>query len=361
MRNFFEDHKGAVLLIAVTLVLAILIGVFAALSAGEQASVAESAVAGIASPGQTAVSGAGNWLLNLFGYFGNIKALRTENEALKQENVQLDRRLRDAQGLELENMELRAMLELEETEHELDLVAAAVIAKDPSNWYGTFTINRGSDHGLKEGQAVLTPEKALVGKISRVGSDWAEVLTILDPECGVGAMIERSKDAGVLEGDSSLRFQGRCRLGYLSRDADVQNGDYIATSGMGRVYPKGLLIGKVLEIKEDNVSMSKYAIIEPVVNFSKLNQLFVLLNAVEVIKRADIDLDALESETEEENLEDQDEDETPRPTSTSAPSAPSTPHSDTAQRPANIPSTSTSSTESSNNSTTVINGQELRE
>lgn len=353
MRNFFEDHKGLVLLIAATLIIAVTIGIFAALAAREGASLAENAVEGVTTPGQTALSGTGNWFGNLFRYFGSVKSLREENEALKQANVELDKRLRDVQGLELENAELREMLKLQKTEHELDLVAAAVIAKDPSNWYETFTINRGTDHGLKEGQAILTAEKALVGKISRVGSDWAEVVTILDPECAVGALIERSKDVGVLEGDSSLRFQGRCRLGYLSRDADIQNGDYIETSGMGGVYPKGLLIGKILEIKEDNTNMSKYAIVEPVVNFSKLNQVFVLLNAVEVIKRIDIDLDALEAEREEETeAEDEDEEETvSRPTSTPKPVATS--------RPTSTPRPSSAASTSGN--TNVMNGQELRE
>lgn len=354
MRNFFEDHKGLVLLIAATLIIAVTIGIFAALADGEKASLAENAVEGVATPGQSAVSGTGNWFSNLFRYFGSLKALRTENEALKQANVALDKRLRDAQGLELENAELRKMLDLQKTEPQLDLIAAAVIAKDPSNWYGTFTINRGTDHGLKEGQAILTAEKALVGKISRVGSDWAEVVTVLDSECAVGALIERSKDVGVLEGDSSLRFQSRCRLGYLSRDADIQNGDYIETSGMGGVYPKGLLIGKILEIKEDNTNMSKYAIVEPVVNFSKLNQVFVLLNAVEVIKRMDIDLDALEAEREKEDEdedEDQNEEETaPRPTSTPKPVATS--------RPTSTPKPSAAA---STGSTNGMNGQELRE
>ena len=348
MRIFFEDHKGLALLIAATLIIAVTIGIFAALADGEQASLAENVVAGVSTPGQSAVSETGNWFSNLFRYFGSVKALRAENETLKQANVELDKRLRDAQGLELENTQLREMLNLQKTEPQLDLLAAAIIAKDPSNWYGTFTINRGTDHGLKEGQAILTPEKALVGKISRVGSDWAEVVTVLDSECAVGALIERSKDVGVLEGDSSLRFQGRCRLGYLSRDADIQNGDYIETSGMGGVYPKGLLIGKILEIKEDNTNMSKYAIVEPVVNFSKLNQVFVLLNAVEVIKRMDIDLDALQAEREKE---DEDKSEpVPRPTSTPKPSATS--------RPTSTPKPSAAA---STGSTNALSGQELRE
>ena len=352
MRYFFQNHKGLLLLLAATLVIAVLIGIFAALAKGDNASLAENALVGAAVPGQTALKGTGNWFSNLFSHFGNVKALREENEALKQTNVELDKRLRDARGLELENAELRSMLEMEKTEHELDLLAAPVMAKDPSNWYGTFTISRGENHGVKEGQAVLTAEKELVGKISRVGANWAEVVTLLDPECGVGAMVARTKDAGVLEGDSSLRLKGKCRLGYLSRDAEVEVGDYLETSGMGGVYPKGLLLGKILELKEDTSNMSRFAIVEPVVNYGKLHQVFVLLNAVEVIARGEEDPEMTE-DTEAEEPEGREEEEptpTARPTQTPKPT----------QTPARTPSATPKPTQTPKPSAPT-GGQELRE
>ncbi|MBQ2614026.1 MAG: rod shape-determining protein MreC [Clostridia bacterium] len=348
MRNFFVDHKGLVLLIAATLILAIVIGIFAALAASEGATFIEQAVEGVAEPGQAAVQKSGNWFVNLFSYFGGVKALREENQALKNENVELDKRLRDARGLETENAQLREMLDLTKTEHELELLAASVIAKNPSNWYGTFTIGKGSDDGIQEGQAVLTEKKELVGKISRVGSDWAEVVTLLDPECGVGAMVLRTKDVGVAEGDSSLRLSGKCKLGYLSRDAELERDDYVETSGMGGVYPKGLLIGRVLEIKEDNTNMSKYAIVEPMVNFGKLQQVFVLLNAVEVIARSEED-PLMEEEPEEE-----DEEETSTPTAT-RPAATAT------ARPTATPKPSATVRPSSTPKPSSVSGQELRE
>ncbi len=361
MRNFIENHKGLLLLLAATLLIAIVIGVFAALAKGEKASFAENTLGGVVTPGQTAVSGTGNWFSNLISYFGSVKALREENTALKNANVELDKRLRDARGLETENAELRAMLEMEKTEHELSLLAAPVIAKDPSNWYSTFTISRGTNHGLKEGQAVLTANKELVGKISRVGANWAEVVTVLDPECGVGVLVERSKDSGVLEGDSSLRLQGRCRLGYLARDAEIEPGDYLETSGVGGVYPKGLRIGRILELKEDNTNMSRYAIVEPTVNFSKLHQVFVLLNSVEVIARTEEDPEMAEEETEEEMDQESKNEDTPtatsRPTATPKPAATSTKQPTATPRPVPEPTRTPRPTTNS----VAPGGQELRE
>ena len=375
MRNFFEHHKGMVLLIGATLVIAILIGIFSALASGEKASLAEGAIEGVSTPGQAAVSGTGNWFSNLFGYFGSVKALRAENEVLKNSNIELDKRLRDAQGLEAENAELRTMLDLSKTEPELKLLAATVIAKDPSNWYGTFTINRGTDHGVQKGQPIITANKELVGKVSRVGSDWAEVVTVLDPECGVGALVERSKEVGVLEGDSSLRLRGRCRLGYLSRDADMEVGDYVETSGMGGVYPKGLLVGKILELKEDNTNMSKYAIVEPLVNFGNLHQVFVLRGSVEVVKKLDFDTSAKEDadnkDKSRQNKDEEDEETvTSKPTATPKPTASATKKPAATTKPSTTTgssnssgSTSGSSSSGSSGSTTSggMSGGELRE
>ena len=275
MRNF-REHKTAVFLIAATLAVAILIGVFAAFSARDRAGAAENLVGAAAEPGQTAASGVGGWLQGLFSYFGSVKSLRAENEALKQENVALDKQVRDTEGLTQENQELRAMLNLMKTESKLDLVAAQVIAKDPSNWYSSFTINKGSNDGILKNQPVLTANKELIGQVYKVGSNWAEIITILDPDSGVGSMIERSKDLGVVEGDTALLQQGLCRIGYLARDTDIK---------IGGVYPKGLLIGTVLEIGEDHTNMSKYATVQPAVSIGKLSQVCVLTGFTEEIKR----------------------------------------------------------------------------
>ena len=89
----------------------------------------------------------------------------------------------------------------------------------------------------------------------------------------------------MVEGDTALLQQGLCRIGYLARDTDIKIGDYIETSGMGGVYPKGLLIGTVLEIGEDHTNMSKYATVQPAVSIGKLSQVCVLTGFTEEIKR----------------------------------------------------------------------------
>ncbi len=283
MRNF-RKHKTTIFLIASTLVIAVLIGIFGAVASKETASLAENAVGVTAEGGQEITSGIGGWFRNIFSYFGSVKKLREENEALKKMNIELDKQVKDMLGLEYENEDLRAMLGLAETEPKLDLVAARVIAKDPSNWYSSFTINKGTKDGIEKNQAVFTGNGELLGQVYKVGSSWAEIITVLDPDSSVGSAVGRTNDIGVLEGDYSLRLKGLCRLGYLSRDAEIAVGDYVETSGMGGIYPKGLLIGKVTEVIEENATMSKYATVEPLANIDKVNEVFVLRTFTEEIK-----------------------------------------------------------------------------
>ncbi len=370
MRNFLE-HKTAVFLIAATLVIAVLIGIFGAIAAGDNAGTAENLLGVAAEPGQMAATGAGGWFSGIFQYFGSVKALRAENEELKYANIELDKKVRDAQGLEQENSRLRAMLDLTKTESKLDLIAVQITAKDPSNWYSSFTINKGSDDGICKNQPVFTANRELVGQVYKVGSTWAEVITILDPESGVGSMIERSKDIGVLEGDSALRYQGKCRLGYLSRDTDIAVGDYVETSGMGGIYPKGLLIGKVTEIKEDNATMSKYATVEPMADISKLTEVFVLKSYTEEIKREEMTEE--KNDEEDQNEEKEDKKESPKSTAgTAAPSGTSRPVATSGNRTNHTAASSTPKPTSghsssvggqggSNGSSQAMNGSELRD
>ncbi len=280
--RFIKEHKLAVFIIAATLAAAITIGVLGAKSGS--ASPAERAGGDVVSVPQGIVSKVGGFFGGLTGYFGNVKSLKNENEALKNENTNLQKQIKDMQGLEDENTELRQMLKLQKGQTDINMTAASVAAKDPSDWYATLTIDKGSRDGIKENQPVVNSNRELIGQISRVGDNWAEVITIVDPQSSVGALIKRSKAIGIIEGNSELRYDGKCRFGYISRDTDIQEGDYIETSGLGGIYPKGLIIGTVESIYEDNSTMSKAATVKPCANIARTNEVFVIIS----YKQADL-------------------------------------------------------------------------
>lgn len=300
MRRLFQNRL-ALFLVLVTIGAAVIIGVYS--GKNRPTSVVENAGGNIVAPSQGAVSGVGGWFSGFAEYFGSIKNLRAENERLRNENTNLQKQVLEMKGFENENNELRKMLRLFEQETRIDMVAASVVAKDPTNWYSSFTINIGSDDGVELNQPVVNSNRELVGQVSRVGKDWAEVITILDPQSSVGSIIKRSKEVGIIEGNSELRFSGKCRLGYIARDTDIKQGDFIETSGLGGIFPKGLVIGVVTEVYDENATMSKAATIEPLADISKINEVFVVINYTET------DLTEEDYETYDESEESESDDE----------------------------------------------------
>lgn len=278
MRRFFGNKL--VVLIAATVLVFVIIGVLSAKD--RNVTVAENVGGTVTSPVHGAISGIGNWFGGITDYFGNVKSLKEENEKLKSENTSLQKQISDMQGFGNENDKLKKMLELKEKSHELTMTAASVTAKNPSDWYSSFIINKGSDDGIEKQQPVVDENRYVVGQISEVGENWARVITILDPLSSVGGYIRRSKEIGIVEGDSELSLEGKCNLSYIARDTDIRTGDFVETSGLGGVFPKGLMIGKITEIYDRNATMSKVATIEPLANVSKVSEVFVVTSYKDV-------------------------------------------------------------------------------
>lgn len=232
----------------------------------------------ILTPVEKVFSGIGNGVSEFFGYFSDIDELKGEIKTLKEENAELKANMREGDAAKSENDELRRLLALSEANPQLETEAAEIIARSPSNWYSTITIDKGSADGIALNQPVISSGKSLVGRISRVGTTWAEITTLTDPEHSAGAEIVRSGDLGITEGDSSLELQGLCKLSFISKSTDIVVGDTIVTSGMGGIYPHGLLVGKVTEISPDIQGISRYALIKPEVDINDLKQVLVVKN-----------------------------------------------------------------------------------
>ena len=196
---------------------------------------------------------------------------------LKDEVNRLSARVRELEAFGKENERLRQMLELKEAETERDIVCCEVIAKDPGNWFYSFTMDKGKGDGLKVDDTVMSGY-GLVGRITEVGPNWAKVVTIIDSESSVGALVSRTQDLAIVDGDLYLADDGKCKLNYLTKDTSLVLGDTIVTSGLGGVYPEGILIGTVSEIKSDSMGYSQYAVIDTAVNFEKIQEVMVIRN-----------------------------------------------------------------------------------
>ena len=165
---------------------------------------------------------------------------------------------------------------LKQEKTQFDLVAARVIGRDYATWSGVIVIDRGTASGVHENMPVVT-EKGLVGVVVEAAPYSSKVQLILDPRAAVGTLVQRqeSRVAGIVEGDPANALMPRMK--NIPKSADVVEGDVVVTSGYGGVYPKGVLVGTVKALKNDEGGLLKYAVLEPAVDFQRLEDVVVIV------------------------------------------------------------------------------------
>ncbi len=272
MSDFFRS-KFFVVLAIVTAVILILMAVSTA--QGEKAGFAGDVVGVVVTPVQKVFRSIGSATSNFFSRFRSNSQYREENARLLEEVQRLSEETRELYALRNENERLRGLLSLKESAGEWETVGARVVAKDPGAWYSAFKIDKGTRDGLSKNDVVIT-DKGLVGYIYEVGSTWSSVISVIDSKSAAGCIVERTGDLAVVEGSVQLMEEGVCHLAYLSRDAEVAEGDFVETSGLGGIYPEGILIGKIKSLSVDPQGLYYEATIEPAVDFSRVSEVLVI-------------------------------------------------------------------------------------
>ncbi len=230
----------------------------------------------------------GSWFLPLFGFASasqHIPAdladaalprheLLREIQTLRQQNDQLKVRAFQADALEQENGQLRALLHWQ-SQAPWHLKAATVVMRDPANWWRTVQIDLGSRDGLRENLPVLTPD-GLAGRISWVGINSSQVLLLGDPNCRVSAQVMDSPgDVGIL-GTGGPLDSSLLDLNYLPGDAGLKPGQNVVTSGLGGVFPRGIPIGKIADSQTMEYGLTTQARVKLNVDLGALDHVFVL-------------------------------------------------------------------------------------
>ena len=268
---FFKTNKNKILLISATVVLIVIMMLTS--YGKEKAGIVSNTFGTVLSPFQSVA----DYIAGSFNYGADRGKYESENKVLKQQLATARQSLATQNTLAAENAKLRAMLELKKNSLNMELVAADVVAGDFANWSNSFRINKGISKGIKKNDAVIC-ENGLVGYVSEVGRNWAQVVTIGDLSSSVSAIIERTGEYCLIQGDISLYEKNLCSMKYTSPDTVLSVGDTVVTSGEGGIYPEGIQIGKVVEITENVNSVSRSATIEPFVDFSKVKTVLVVTN-----------------------------------------------------------------------------------
>ena len=216
-------------------------------------------------------------MVDFFSAFGAYDDVVEENERLKQQLVDLQKQVDELNYDRVQNDYYEELLSIRENGYTFEMVSANVVTVPTDGWGSVFGINAGTAMEIEIGDVVIC-SGGLVGKVVDAGLNWATVSTFIDPRISVGAMILETGDVGVTEGSLELKNKGLCTLRYLNKDSAVNRDDRVYTSGLGGVYPKGLLLGTVTELQYEDNGLSLSAVLTPAVDFSSLREVYVITN-----------------------------------------------------------------------------------
>jgi rod shape-determining protein MreC len=232
-------------------------------------------------PMQKGISYVGMWISDMSDNFETMKEMRKKNDTLqkKVDALTIDNtRLRQEQ-YELER--LRELYKLDENYSDYKKVGARVVANNGSNWFSDFTIDKGSNDGIKVNCNVMAGS-GLVGTVIEVAPNYARVRSIIDDASNVSAMILSTSDTCMVRGDLRLMSDGRLRFEKLANnDNKVEVGEQVVTSHVSNRFVQGLFIGYVSDIEVDASNLTRSGYITPAVDFSKLQEVLVITETKE--------------------------------------------------------------------------------
>lgn len=212
-----------------------------------------------------------------YDYVFKYEQLQAENAALQEELSQIQEDNRDAASIKRENDRLRELLNLTKENPDYELVDGYIISWDSTDWSYSFTVNRGSGSGIKEGMCAITESGAVVGVVNQVGSNYCVITSVLDSSLNISATIASSGYSGIVRGSYATGQVGMLRMDYLPSAAVVRNNDQVVTAG-STVYPRNLILGNIVDWALTDNGMAKYAILEPAADVESLEQVFIITN-----------------------------------------------------------------------------------
>lgn len=207
--------------------------------------------------------------------FKSSSQLLKENEELQKKIDNLTDQLVDYEQLRHKNEFYQQFLEIKEEHSDYVFAEAAIIGRDAADTMGSFTLNKGSAHGISVNDPVIYG-KYLVGVISSVTPTQCTVNTILNPKVNVSAYEVRTRDLGYVTSTVALAQEGHCHMPGLASSTAVTAGGIVCTSGVGGIFPRDLIIGNIVDVVDGTVDISASAIIEPGVDFGEITDVFII-------------------------------------------------------------------------------------
>ena len=270
MRHLFTTRVKVILIVAVLLAAALTI-----VSSVTNQSLPSLRVQGVMTPIKAGATALTDQARQYYNYMFAYEALVAENAALKEQLAMMEDQARQADAVARENDRLRKLNNLNSTHESYKEVDAYIIGRSSTDWTYTFTVNRGTNSGIQVDMCAITENGEVIGLVTEVGTNYAVVKTVLDSTLEISAIIASSGYNGMVSGDYINGMGNMLRMNYLPSSSIIKNSDQVVTSG-STVYPRGLILGYVVDAEFDDTGVAKYAILKPAANFDVLEQVFIL-------------------------------------------------------------------------------------
>ena len=210
-----------------------------------------------------------------YSYMFQYEALAAENAELKAQIAQMEDVARQADSVNRENARLRRAINLKATNESYELVDAYIIGWNSTDWNSTLTINRGTNAGIQANMCAVTENGQVVGLVTEAGPNYAVIKTVLDSTLEISGTISVSGYNGMVGGGYIDGHETLLKMEYLPSSAIIRNTDQVVTSG-STVYPKGLIIGNVVDAGFEETGVAKFALLQPAAEINTLEQVFII-------------------------------------------------------------------------------------
>lgn len=231
-----------------------------------------------------------NGVKQSLSFIFNISDIKEQNEQLTKKNSELENKLVEYNLLKNENSSLRKELNFKKEKMEYNYIGCDIIGRGGSSILDEFTVNRGSNDGIKKGMVAETAE-GLVGQVVHVENNWSIVRSIASENLAVGAepqsadtkskssdeTSDETSDEGIVKGYNQGTNKLLTKLYYLPVESKIKKGDTILTSGIDNSYPRGIRIGSVSTVELDKGKVMKNAVVKPFVNFNKIQEMLIVV------------------------------------------------------------------------------------
>ena len=270
MKQLFNTKLRIILVVAVLITAGL--SVLAGLT---NQSLPDLLIQGALTPFRRAATSFTNTVERYYSYMFKYEALEAENQVLKAQIAQMEDTARKADATTRENERLRKANNLLTTHDSYVMVDAYIIGWSSTDFTNVLTINRGTNSGIDVNMCAVTENGEVVGLVTQVGPNYAQVKTVLDSTLEISSTISDSGYNGMVSGGYIKGNEKLLRMNYLPSAAIIRNNQQVVTSG-STVYPRGLVVGSIVDAGFEATGVAKYALLEPAADINALEQIFII-------------------------------------------------------------------------------------